>query len=367
MRFGFFHEVQKGGARRSVIEFGKYLTKHHEVDLYYVDSSRVKKEESFFSSARFYKFIPKAWSGGDIKTRLYKDTVELYKLYRLHKRIASDINKQNYDVVFVDPSQFTQAPFLLRFLKTKIIYYCQEPLRMVYDPLLNSFDNLKPSRKYYESFTRNFRKHIDSGNVAFADLIFANSEFSKRNIKKAYHKKSQVVYMGVDTDVFKPMLQKKDIDVLYVGAYDFVDGLGLFEKSLTKFRKKPSVKILAREKEWISSDSDLNSLYNSAKIVVCISSNEPFGLIPLEAMASGVPVIALNQGGYKESVVHNKTGLLIKNNPSDLASAIKKLLSNKAVYQKMAKQARKEMVENWDWSKRGEYFESLLKNAISNE
>src|SRR5258708_3905124 len=131
MKIAFFHEVHAGGARKTVNEFGKRLKHKHTVDMYYVDGKNDVAEEKNFHSVNFYKFTPKKWTGGNWKTKLYKDSIELIKLYNSHKKIARDIDIKKYDLVFIHPSKFTQAPFLLRFLKTKKIYYCQEPLRMV--------------------------------------------------------------------------------------------------------------------------------------------------------------------------------------------------------------------------------------------
>lgn len=349
MRIAFFHELSEGGARRSVREFGKALKKNHLVDLYFVDSKDIKDASGYFSNVFFFKFKEKEWRGKDWKAKLYKDTVELYNLYILHRKIASIIDSKKYDVAIVQPSRFTQAPFILKFLKTKKIYYCQEPLRMIYDSAVNSLEGIKWPKIYYEKLIRGLRKQIDRDNLMYADKILANSKFSRRNIQKAYRKDAEVCYMGVDTKAFSPLKVSKKVDVLYIGAYDPVDGMGLFEKTLKKTKEPMSVKILAREKKWIRKDTELRDLYNSAKLALCISYNEPFGLIPLEAMACQTPVIALDQGGYKESVKNGKTGFLAKNNPEELAKILKKLLRNDTRLIKLGKAARDDMQSNWQW------------------
>lgn len=350
MRVAFFHELQPGGARRSVVEFGKQLKKFHTVDLYYVDSRKNTTEEKEFTKSFFYRFVSQKWSGKNWKVKLYKDTIELFKLYRLHQKIGTQINKNQYDFVFFEPSRFTQAPFLLRFIKTKKLYYCQEALRMVYDPLLNKTCDMSFSRRTYEKINRLLRKLIDKQNILCADVIFSNSLFSKNNIKKAYDLRSTVCYMGVDTNVFNPVKTKKDIDILYVGAYDFVDGYDLFEKAIRLCKTELHIKILARERQWIKDDLQLRDLYNRAKITVCISYNEPFGLIPLESMACETPVIALHEGGYKESITHRKTGILVKNDPKQLAQAIQNLLKSDPLRTRMGKQGREDMLTHWKWS-----------------
>ncbi len=99
------------------------------------------------------------------------------------------------------------------------------------------------------------------------------------------------------------------------------------------------------------SDNELVKIYNNAKILVALNSNEPFGLIPLEAMACGIPVIAVDEGGYKESVVHEKTGYLIPRDYKKIIDKINFLLSHSNKRLKMGIEARKYVVNNWTWEK----------------
>lgn len=363
MRIAFFHELSEGGARRSAREFGKILKKSNTVDLYFVDSKNINDSDGFFSNTFFFKFKEKKWKGKNWKAKLYKDYVELYRLYLLHKKIAKIIISRNYDFVFVEPSRFTQAPFILRFLP-KTVYYSQEPLRMIYDPRVNSLNGISGLRFYYEKLNRSIRKKIDSSNIMHASKVLANSEFSKKNIKKAYGIKADVCYMGVDTETFTPRSEKRDTDILYIGAYDSVDGIYSFEEMVKKIKRPLTYKILAREKSWIRSDYELSRLYSSSKITICISRNEPFGLIPLESMACETPVIALNEGGYKETIKNDLTGFLTSDDPGKIAELIDKLLMSKTKLSVLGKQARKDMVSRWQWERGAHEIEEHAKKLF---
>src|SRR6266566_1471158 len=109
MKIAIFHELHAGGARRAANEYARCLKKNNTVDLYIIDKEKNNKENTYYSAISFYIFIPKKWQGKNWKVRIYKDTLELVKLYKLHKKIAQIINQKNYDVVLVFPSQFTQA------------------------------------------------------------------------------------------------------------------------------------------------------------------------------------------------------------------------------------------------------------------
>lgn len=84
----------------------------------------------------------------------------------------------------------------------------------------------------------------------------------------------------------------------------------------------------------------LPSWYASAWVTVVPSYYESFGLVALEAMACGCPVIASRTGGLQQNVLHRKTGLLVEpKNPEDLTTAINYLLTNEKARNDMAKQA----------------------------
>jgi len=66
---------------------------------------------------------------------------------------------------------------------------------------------------------------------------------------------------------------------------------------------------------------------------------EPFGLVPLEAMACGTPIVAVKEGRVKESVVHLETGLLIERDENEFAEALTELIVNDAKHRFMSQRA----------------------------
>ena len=100
-------------------------------------------------------------------------------------------------------------------------------------------------------------------------------------------------------------------------------------------------------------------MYANCKGFITTSLDEDFGMTAIEAMASGKPVIAPNDGGYKESVINNKTGILINNiDPKKIIKAIKKISINPEKYRAACtKQAKKFSSKE---------FARKIKSSISN-
>lgn len=82
----------------------------------------------------------------------------------------------------------------------------------------------------------------------------------------------------------------------------------------------------------------------NADVMLIPATREGWGIIALEAAAHGIPVVAYNVGGLRDSVLHMRTGLLCAPNPSAAADAAVRLLSNPSVWQGMSDEAR-----NWAW------------------
>jgi glycosyltransferase involved in cell wall biosynthesis len=103
-------------------------------------------------------------------------------------------------------------------------------------------------------------------------------------------------------------------------------------------------------------EKELVDLYACCRGLICTALNEDFGLTPLEAMASGKPVVAVNEGGFCETVTR-ETGRLVNPNPPAIIEAVQEV-SNKADSFRKACQARAQL---FDIS----IFEEKMKAAVN--
>lgn len=364
MRIAFFHELHFGGARRVVVEYGKVFAKIHEVELFYIDNEMENDVEGVFKSSHFYKFHFKKYGGGNFLLKLYKDLLEPIKLYFLHKKIAKKIDAEGFDFIFVHPSQFTHAPFLLRFLKTPHLYFCQEPLRIAHDPIVEVPKNINSVKKTYETFIRNLRKKIDSSNILHAKVVITNCNYSRDNIKKAYGINAWVCYLGVDPSVFKPLDIEKKYDLIFVGDTIWMEGYDTLQDIIKLFDKDLKVKIIKPEKGKYITDAELAREYNKAKVLVVLGRFDPFSMIPWEGMSCGVVPLVVNEGGPIEAVKNGKTGYLVDRNAKEMKKNIEKLLSDENLRKKIGKAGREDVVSCWNWEKSSERVIEIAKKTL---
>lgn len=365
MKIAFFHELHFGGARRVVLDYGKVFSRGHDITLYYVNSVKEKDSEDVFPKHYYYRFDALSYKGGSWIKKLFKDFVEPLSLYLLHKKIAKEIDSMAYDFVFVHQSQFTHAPFLLRFLKTKSVYYCQEPLRTVYDPLVAVSKDLPFFKRVYELLVRQWKKYIDKSNIDYADLVVTNCDFSRRNIKNAYGIEATTCYLGVDPTLFKPIKIKKEYDLLLIGADAWLDGSDTLEEICKLFPQRPVVFRVKQQKGKHISDAELVRHYNKAKVVLTLGRFDPFSMIPLEANSCGVCPVVVREGGPIEAVENGKTGYLVKRDPDAFYMVINNLLENERLRDEIGKNGRKKIETFWNWEQSSErLFAAISKSGI---
>jgi glycosyltransferase involved in cell wall biosynthesis/phosphoheptose isomerase len=100
---------------------------------------------------------------------------------------------------------------------------------------------------------------------------------------------------------------------------------------------------------------DLPSLLRSCDVVVCAPWYEPFGIVPLEAMACGVPVIASAVGGLVDTVVEGVTGVHVPpRDPDRLADALRGLLDDRAARERMGRAGVERARRHYDWGRIGD-------------
>lgn len=111
---------------------------------------------------------------------------------------------------------------------------------------------------------------------------------------------------------------------------------------------------------------DLKKLYAGAEVFVFPSTKEDFGIVMLEAMAAGCPVIAWNAGGPKDIVEQGVTGYLAEvGNINEFASYVTRLLKDDKLREKLGVAGREKVKNKFSWEKHGEILEGAMSEVAN--
>lgn len=366
MKIALFHNIPTGGAKRVVYEEVKYFSKKNRVDLYTYTSNA----ELVWNLEPFVKKVYRFDFDLDHKTpkyfkRLINDFKVLFRLKSINKYIANIIDSKNYDIVLIHPDVLFETPFLFRYLKTPSIYYCHEYFRQVYEPELHSMEGIAKYKVIYEEIIRYLRKIIDKKNVSYIKNIISSSSFVKRNIKRVYKKDSIIISPGVDSNVFKKINVKKENVLLFTGDPNFIKGYDFALKILRKLNGNFKLKVLKTQGVMdIRNDYKMACEYSKSFFTLCLGRKEPFGLSALESMACETCVLAVDEGGYKDTIINGETGFLLERNVSVFVNNIKYLLNNQKILKGIERNGRIHVKNNYSWNIHNKNIENLIHQIV---
>ncbi|QQR83790.1 glycosyltransferase [Candidatus Peregrinibacteria bacterium] len=210
--------------------------------------------------------------------------------------------------------------------ETLHISYCHTPMRYAWE----SWDLETRIKKFPKITHQYIRKQIDAirkwdfSASQRVDRYIANSDYIAKKIEEHYHRKADVIYPPVHAERFKPAANPTEDYYLAVGRLIPYKKFDLIAETFNKNGKKvkivgtgpdlkkiqkmagPSVEVLgAIENEALA------GLYANCKALI-FPQIEDAGIVPLEAMAAGRPVIALSQGGSLTSMKEGVTGIFFE-------------------------------------------------------
>jgi glycosyltransferase involved in cell wall biosynthesis len=393
MKIALYHNLPSGGAKRATFETVKRLVQEHVVDVYTLSTANHNfcDLRPFIHQHYIFEFqpLPSFYSPWGRLNQLQRWR-DLQRLESIAQQIASEIDHRGYDLVYVHPSMWIQAPTVLNYLLTPTVYHLHESLRLVYEPIL--------SRPYLENGWRKkldqidplillyFRKlsKLDRRNTLQATRLLANSHFTATNIEHIYKRQADVAYFGVDSSTFRPIdhVQKEKF-VLSVGELRPNKGFDFLINALARIPKpsRPPLRIIGnasnqRENAYLVNLAEENDVdltievmvdletlvcrYNQAALLIYAPVREPLGLVPLEAMACATSVVAVAEGGVQETVVNGTTGLLTPRDQDAFAEAIMQLLKDRKQNRQMGRAGRQHVLTEWTWDVLAQQIEILL-------
>uniref|UniRef100_A0A8C4RA09 Alpha-1,3/1,6-mannosyltransferase ALG2 n=1 Tax=Eptatretus burgeri TaxID=7764 RepID=A0A8C4RA09_EPTBU len=313
---------------------------------------------------------------------------------------VSLLSGDTYDVAFCD--QISACVPLLRLRNSaRVIFYCHFP-----DLLLSSHDS--PWRRLYRAPI----DWLEERTTAAADRLLVNSKFTADVLRETFpsvaRRSPEVLYPCVDasllrqglaSDVPSQVPRGKTALFLSVNRYERKKALPLALEAMAELRDMLSpdewAKVhlvqaggfdprLPENAQVFAELSDLASslhlsdsvtllrspservkraLLGAATAVVYTPSREHLGIVPLEAMATGKPVVAVCSGGPCETVAHGVTGVLCPPEPKAFADALLRLLQDPGLAHKMSLAGQERVAARFSPAAFGRKLDALVRSC----
>lgn len=228
------------------------------------------------------------------------------------------LDLRGYDLII--SSESGPAKGVITHPSSLHVCYCHSPMRYLWDHYHDYREEARPLVRAVMPFSYHRLRQWDVSSSARVDRFAANSSFIRDRIRKSWRREAEIVHPPVDISLFTPSLELDD-HYLWVGQmvpYKRPDlaveafnrtglpllmvGTGSMAKKL-KAIAKPNIRIVDR-----LNFTELRQAYARSRALV-FTAEEDFGIVPVEAMASGRPVLAYGRGGVRDSVVPGETGL----------------------------------------------------------
>ena len=282
----------------------------------------------------------------DIKTSVLQLVPFISKIYRYMLPIMPWLMKRfslkNYDIILSTSHAVAKGigsdPAILN------ICYCHTPMRYAWDMYDDYVAHHAVGKFFlYRSFI-DYIRNWDLKTAKNVDYFIANSEHVRTRIRNSYHRDAKVIYPPVRIDKFELNENDRKDYYLCLGRFVPYKKIDMIVRAFQRMPEKKLVligegygtkqftEILKRSKniEWLGYRKDDEMIRYIQEAKACIfAAKEDFGILCVEVQACGTPVIALDYGGYRETVKDGESGYLFpEQNEISLIDAVQKFELN---------------------------------------
>jgi glycosyltransferase involved in cell wall biosynthesis len=264
--------------------------------------------------------------------RVHPDARTFRALLPLYPYAMEALDLRGYDLVISSSSAWAHG--VIADADAVHICYCHNPFRYAWNAREATLAEYDPVRRAMLGFVFQRWRQWDWIAAQRVDLYAANSETTRKRVKRYFGRDASVVYPPVETERFAPGLVGEDYVVLselmpHKRIDLAIEAFNELERPLTIVGNGPDARRLRRlagptvRFTGRVTDTEAAALLSSARALV-VTATEEFGIAAVEAQAAGRPVIALREGGVRETVVEGETGAFFDvPEPGALAAAVR--------------------------------------------
>jgi glycosyltransferase involved in cell wall biosynthesis len=408
MKIAIWHNLPSGGAKRALFYQVKgMLERGHQLEVWcppdanrsYLPLNPLVTEHVL----PLRKGKTGKMEGAKRLVQVYRGWLEQIQWMDEHcSQCAAEIHERNFDLFWGHACQYFAVTSIGGRVNLPRVLDLPEPYRRLYEAApgypwlaLPPADRIW-SLRYMQDFIHNLVKtqelriqaRQEHENIRAYDLVHVYSYFSRESMLRTYGLDARVCYCGIDIELFHDRHESREPFVVGVGSITRAKNIHFVIRSLGKLKppRPPlvwignmanasylaSLKALA-EKEGVEfiakvllDDQELVSLLNRASVMAYAPRLEPFGVAPLEANACGLPVVAVAEGGVRESIQDGVNGILVSHNDEQaFAGAIASLLENPGSARKLGRQGRELVCQHWTWSASLDRLEAIFHELLN--
>ncbi|MGE3182788.1 MAG: glycosyltransferase [Phycisphaerae bacterium] len=240
------------------------------------------------------------------------------KMLPLLPALARSVRLPDVDLVLCSDAAIAKA--MRPHPRSKVVCYCHSPMRYVWDLEAEYRRTLPPpARPLWGPICRRVRR-ADFNAAQRVDLMVANSRHVAERIRRNYNKSSVVVHPPVEVPPSAPTGERQDyyLAVGYHVPYKRLDiaveACRLLDRKLVVIGEGPDVKKIDPRRDthvelrgWCRANEISKALAEARGLL--FPGEEDFGIVPVEAIGHGCPVIAYGVGGATESIIDGQTGV----------------------------------------------------------
>jgi len=393
VKIAMWHNLPSGGGKRALYHHVKgLLERGHTIEAWCPPTA----DQAYLPLSALIPehVVPMDWEPKTLAARLGQapgplpfTRRKLAAMDRHCRECAAQINSGGFDVLLANSSVLFGTSPIGRYVQTPRALYLQEPFRALYEAspqllwvALPDAGHLWTPRRIgamlkdlAEVQSARLQAREELRDARAFDRLLVNSQFSRESVLRAYNLSARVCYLGIDTTLFQPSGRAKEPFVVGLGSIapakgiklslDAVAALGLhLRPPLVWIGNYSDPDYLAHIKDYAAqqgvdlqikvrvTDGELVDMLSRAAVMLYTPRLEPFGFAPLEANACGTPVVAVAEGGVRETLQPGVNGTLVADDdPAALGAALRPYLEDLRLAEQAGRTARQYVLDRWRW------------------